>query len=144
MRFVKQFDVARSPDEALVYIADFANLMQWDESVTSVDFDPDQTFGVGARYQVSLTFAGRPNQMEYRVMQYSAGEFAELRGENAASVAVDRITVKEREGGCRVTYEADIKLHGWVGWLDPLLGLMFAPTVNKAVANMRKNLGGSQ
>lgn len=140
MRFVKEFDVSASPNDALDYIADFANLMKWDESVTAVEFDPQQTFGVGARYHVSLLFAGKLNQMEYRVMQYAAGEFAELRGENDASVAIDRITVKSRDQGCRVTYEADIRLHGWIGWLDPLLALLFAPTVNKAVKNMRANL----
>ena len=140
MRFVKEFDVSASPDQALNYIADFANLMKWDESVTDVVYDDDQEFGVGAKYRVSLMFAGKPNTMDYRVMQYSAGEFAELKGENAASVAVDRITVKSKSTGCRVTYEADIRLHGWIGWLDPILALAFAPTVNKAVKNMRNNL----
>ncbi len=140
MRFVEEFDVTASPSEALAFIADFANLQQWDSSVTQVEYDSDQSFGVGAKYQVTLMFAGREQRMEYRVMQYVAGEFAELRGENDSSVAVDRVTVKAKGDGARVTYEADIRLSGWVAWLDPILALVFAPTVKRAVRSMRRHL----
>lgn len=140
MRFVEEFDVTASPGEALAFIADFANLQQWDSSVTQVEYDSDQSFGVGAKYQVTLMFAGREQRMEYRVMQYVAGEFAELRGENDSSVAVDRVTVKAKGDGARVTYEADIRLSGWVAWLDPILALVFAPTVKRAVRSMRRHL----
>ena len=140
MRFVERFEVTVSPEQALQYIADFANLAAWDSSVTDVRFDPEQTFGVGARYVVDLTFAGRAQTMHYHVRQYVAGEYSELVGENEGSTAIDRITVKEHPKGARVTYEADIRIHGAFRYLDTLLGLVFAPTVRKAVANMRRNL----
>lgn len=140
MRFVETFEVTVSPEQALLYIADFANLASWDDSVTRVSFDDQQTFGVGAQYAVDLTFAGRPQHMKYHVRQYVSGEYAELVGQNEGSTAVDRITVKEHPNGARVTYEADIKIHGAFRYLDPILALVFAPTVRKAVANMRENL----
>lgn len=140
MRFVEHFDVTASPEQALDYIADFSNLQAWDESVTEVIQPEGQIFCVGASYRVTLMFAGRPNTMEYRVMQYSPGEFAELKGSNDASTAIDRITVKQQDGGAHVTYEADIRFHGALRYLDPLLWLAFAPTVKKAVKNMRRNL----
>lgn len=140
MRFVEEFDVTASPAETLVFIADFSNLQQWDESVTAVEYDAEQSFGVGAKYAVTLMFAGREQHMDYRVMQYAAAEFAELRGENDSSIAIDRVTVKSKGSGARVTYEADIRFNGWVRWLDPILALVFAPTVKKAVRNMRRHL----
>ncbi|MGB0964745.1 MAG: SRPBCC family protein [Litorivicinus sp.] len=140
MRFVENFEVRVPPGQALDYISDFANLAQWDASVTDVRFAPDQVFGVGAKYEVDLVFAGRPQTMNYHVRQYVAGEYAELVGTNEGSTAIDRITVKEHPNGARVTYEADIKIHGPFRFLDPLLALLFAPTVKKAVRAMRDNL----
>ncbi len=140
MRFVENFEVRVSPSQALDYIADFANLAQWDSSVTAVRFSEDQVFGVGAKYDVDLMFAGRLQNMQYHVRQYVAGEYAELVGTNAGSTAIDRITVKEHPQGARVTYEADIKIHGAFRFIDPVLALIFAPTVKKAVRAMRDNL----
>lgn len=140
MRFVKDFEVSATPAQALDFIADFDNLMQWDDSVNAVNTPPDQSFGVGAKYTVDLTFAGRQQRMEYHVRQYVPGEYAELVGSNGASTAIDRITVKEHPNGARVTYDADIQIHGFFRYLDPVLALVFAPTVNRAVRGMKRAL----
>ncbi len=140
MRFVKDFEVTTAPEKALDYIADFSNLASWDSSVIDVRFDSEQQFGVGARYEVDLMFAGRKQTMQYHVRQYVPGEFAELVGENAGSTAIDRVTVKEHPNGARVTYDADIRIHGPFKLLDPILAMVFAPTVRKAVNAMRANL----
>lgn len=140
MRFVKDFEVTASPAQALDFIANFDNLMQWDDSVTAVNTPDDQTFGVGAKYTVDLMFAGRAQRMEYYVRQYVAGEYAELVGTNDGSTAIDRVTVKEHPNGARVTYDADIQIHGPFRYLDPILALLFAPTVNRAVQGMKRAL----
>jgi hypothetical protein len=49
MRFERQFYSAKPPEETLRLIADFRNLMSWDDSVQSV-IPRDEVFSQGAEY----------------------------------------------------------------------------------------------
>ena len=53
MKFDRTFYVDTSSEEALEFIADFTNLIRWDDSVNSVVKLHD-TFAVGAQFDVNV------------------------------------------------------------------------------------------
>jgi carbon monoxide dehydrogenase subunit G len=126
MRFERQFYSAKPPEETLRLIADFRNLMSWDDSVQSVT-PRDEVFSQGAEYDVCVLFSGNPIEMVYTVTAYEPGVRAVLTGVAAKATAIDRI---------EVDYAAEIRLAFPFNLLDPVLAIGFKKTVDHAVEGL--------
>jgi carbon monoxide dehydrogenase subunit G len=135
MRFERQFYSAKSPEETLRLIADFRNLMSWDDSVQSVT-PRDEVFSQGAEYDVCVLFSGNPIEMVYTVTAYEPGVRAVLTGVAAQATAIDRIEVTATETGTRVDYAAEIRLAFPFNLLDSVLAIGFKKTVDHAVEGL--------
>jgi carbon monoxide dehydrogenase subunit G len=135
MRFERQFYSIKTPEETLRLIADFRNLMSWDDSVQSVN-PRDEIFGQGAEYDVRVLFSGNPIEMVYTVTAYEPGVRAVLTGVAAKATAIDRIEVTATDTGTRVDYIAEIQLAFPYNLLDPVLAIGFKKTVDHAVEGL--------
>jgi carbon monoxide dehydrogenase subunit G len=135
MRFERQFYSAKPPEETLRLIADFRNLMSWDDSVQSVT-PRDEVFSQGAEYDVRVLFSGNPIEMVYTVTAYEPGVRAVLTGVAAKATAIDRIEVTATDTGTRVDYVAEIRLAFPYNLLDPVLAIGFKKTVDHAVEGL--------
>ena len=135
MRFERQFYSAKPPEETLRLIADFRNLMSWDDSVQSV-IPRDKVFSQGAEYDVCVLFSGNPIEMVYTVTAYEPGVRAVLTGVAAKATAIDRIEVTTTGTGTRVDYVAEIRLAFPFNLLDPVLAIGFKKTVDHAVEGL--------
>jgi carbon monoxide dehydrogenase subunit G len=135
MRFERQFYSAKPPEETLRLIADFRNLMSWDDSVQSV-IPRDEVFSQGAAYDVRVLFSGNPIEMVYTVTAYEPGVRAVLTGVAAKATAIDRIEVATTDRGTRVDYVAEIRLAFPYNLLDPVLAIGFKKTVDHAVEGL--------
>ncbi len=135
MRFERQFYSAKPPEETLRLIADFRNLMSWDDSVQSVT-PRDEVFSQGAEYDVCVLFSGNPIEMVYTVTAYEPGVRAVLTGVAAKATAIDRIEVTATDTGTRVDYIAEIQLAFPYNLLDPVLAIGFKKTVDHAVEGL--------
>lgn len=135
MRFERQFYSAKPPEETLRLIADFRNLMSWDDSVQSVT-PRDEVFSQGAEYDVCVLFSGNPIEMVYTVTAYEPGVRAVLTGVAAKATAIDRIEVTATETGTRVDYAAEIRLAFPFNLLDSVLAIGFKKTVDHAVEGL--------
>jgi hypothetical protein len=116
-------------------IADFRNLMSWDDSVQSV-IPRDEVFSQGAEYDVCVLFSGNPIEMVYTVTAYEPGVRAVLTGVAAKATAIDRIEVTTTDTGTRVDYAAEIRLAFPFNLLDPVLAIGFKKTVDHAVEGL--------
>ena len=58
----------------------------------------------------------------------------------AAVTATDTVLVEPCRGGCRVTWDADIRFVGLLRLLDPVFAWLFAGSVRSAVANLCREL----
>ena len=95
---------------------------------------------VGARYALDVKMGRRSVPMEYRITELVAPERLVLVGEGSGIWTEDIITFTETETGTRVDYEAEIKLSGLLGLVQPLLGRAFDGIGKGAVSGMKREL----
>lgn len=114
----------RPPEEVFRYLADFRTVQEWDPSITASTHTgggPPAT--VGSRYRVVTHVAGHDTELDYETVESVSPSRIVLRGENESAVSVDTITIEaETDGGCTVTYEADVTLKGVRKLADPVMG----------------------
>lgn len=134
-RYTTTVPSARTPQEAFAYMADFANVAEWDPSVRRAERLDPGPLTRGARFAVTVGFLGRDSSLTYELTEYDpSARRAVLRGGNATTVSVDTITVDD---DAAVTYDADLQLRGPLRLLDPLLGLAFGRLGDRAAAGLR-------
>jgi uncharacterized protein YndB with AHSA1/START domain len=122
------------------YVSDFTKVAEWDPGIrSSVRVAGDG--GVGTRYEVGATFAGRVVPMTYEVIEHVAPSRIVLRGTAAAVEAVDAISFEDLAGGgTRVTYRADFTLKGGVRRLAFLMKPLFRRLGRKAIGGLQAAL----
>ena len=133
----------RPADEVFAYLADFRTVAEWDPSITeSTRLDDAPGIGVGARYEVVTEMAGRQVPMEYRTVELERPARIVLRGENDSAVSIDTISIAPRpDGGCDVTYEADIELKGARKVGEPVMQVALRRLGTKAEEGLREKVG---
>ena len=140
MFFTHTMDVPVPPAAVHAYVADFSNLPRWDPTIKRVERLTPGPLGAGTRYLVVLSFLGSESSMDYVVKEFQPPERAVLTGVAASAVATDTITVEPTPTGARLPWQAEITL-GWPARiLDPLLKLLFARDVAKAMTNLEREL----
>jgi len=127
-------------EQTFAFVADFANNQVWDPNTdTSVRID-DGPLGVGARYRLEVKLGGRLAPMEYRVTAWEPGRRVVLAGEGSNVRAVDDISFEPTATGTRVSYDADIRLTGWMRLVEPFAGGAFAKIGKGAADGMHAAL----
>jgi Polyketide cyclase / dehydrase and lipid transport len=125
----------RSPDDTFRYLADFANLAEWDPSTVRSARQSVEPLGVGNRFDVTMRFAGREVSLDYSTVEFDpAARSVVLEGRNGGTTSIDRMTVAD-DGS--VTYDADVRFSGVARAIDPLFGLFFQRIGDKAARQLR-------
>ena len=141
MHFMEVIETPATPAAAFSFLTDFENLRAWDPSVVRVERRTAGPIAVGTRFRVTLRFLGVESVLDYRVEHYEPNRRAVLVGTAAMVAATDTVLVESRRGGCRVTWDADIRFAFPLSVLDPVLAWSFASSVGAAIANLRRALG---
>lgn len=142
MIFTEVIEVAQPVAVVHAFVSDFKNLPRWDPSIVRVEQTTPDPVGKGTRYVVVLRFLGVELTMDYETTAYDPPARAVLQGTAANAQATDTMTVEPTATGSRVTWVADIALTWPSRIFDPLLRLLFYPSVQTAVANLRAVLEG--
>lgn len=127
-------------EAAFAYVADFARQSEWDPNTVSSRRVDDGPLGVGARFALEVRVGNRSTPMEYRITEYEVPERVVLVGEGGGVWSQDVISFQDDPEGTRVDYEAQIKLSGLLGLIQPLLGRAFAGIAKGAVTGMKREL----
>ena len=128
-------------DEAFAYIADWSRQAEWDPNTVSVERIGEGGPEIGARYAMEVKLIGsRTGTMEYRITELVPPERIVLVGEGSGVWSEDVITFTETGTGTRVDYQAEIKLRGLLGLMQPLLGRAFDGIAKGAVSGMKREL----
>jgi Polyketide cyclase / dehydrase and lipid transport len=134
----------RSPkpaEEAFAYLSDFSTTAEWDPGVIEAERLSAGPLGEGSEFRVVAEFIGRRVPLTYIVTAYEPPRRIVLRGESSTVISLDEITVDRANGGALVTYDARLSLKGPLRVVDPLLGLAFRRTGDRAAAGIRGALG---
>lgn len=125
---------------AFAYVAEWSRQAEWDPNTASSQRIGSGAPEVGARYRLMVRLGRRTVPMEYRITELAAPERLVLVGEGSGIWAQDTISFTETPTGTRVDYEAEIRLSGVLGLVQPLLGRAFDAIGRGAVAGMKREL----
>ena len=128
-------------EEVFAYLSDFSNGPEWDPGqAASIARKPGGPF-VGQEYDVMVLWGSRSLPMVYEVTELIEDHSITLVGEGSTTRAVDTIDVVDvPDGGCAVTYRADIRLKGLLRFAEPFLGSKFDQLADAAEAGISKQL----
>lgn len=128
-------------ERTFAYVADWSRQAEWDpNTVSSQPIGAAAAPRVGARYALQVKMGPRAVAMEYRITELDAPDRLVLVGEGSGVWSQDVITFRQTPTGTRVDYEAEIRLSGLLGLLQPLLGRAFDGIAKGAVAGMKREL----
>jgi hypothetical protein len=131
----------RAAADVFAYVADFENVAEWDPGIrSSARVSGDG--GLGSRYDVEATFAGRVVPLTYEVTHYEAPQRVTLRASTDRFDSEDEIVVADLDGLTRVTYRAEFTLRGLLGRVEFALRPLFARLGRKAIDGLDRALGG--
>lgn len=131
---------SRSADDTFRYMADFANLAEWDPSTVRSERVDDRPLGATNAFDVTMRFAGREVNLDYETVEFDPERRqVTLVGRNGGTTSIDRMTVAD---DASVTYDAEVKFSGLARAIDPLFGLFFQRVGDKAARQLGRVLAG--
>ncbi len=126
--------------EAFAYVADWSRNAEWDPNTMSAKQIGEGGPAVGSRYKLEVKTVRKAVPMEYRITELEAPTRIVLIGEGSGVWTEDVLTFAETATGTRVDYQAEIKLSGLLGVIQPLLGRGFDGIAKGAVEGMKREL----
>jgi carbon monoxide dehydrogenase subunit G len=139
-RLHERLETELPPDRVFEYVADWSRQAEWDpNTVSSASLDPNGP-AVGTRYALEVRVGRRTVPMQYRITELSAPHRLVLVGEGSGVWTEDVITLTEVGQGTRLDYEAEIRLSGLSGLIQPLLGRAFDGIARGAVRGLKREL----
>jgi carbon monoxide dehydrogenase subunit G len=120
----RSFRVDPAPRSVIGYLADFANAEEWDPGTVSCTRTDAGPVAVGASWRNVSKFAGRTTELAYTLERLTADTIVFV-GRNKGATSTDTITVVPDGPGSKVTYRADLALHGAAALLSPAMKLIF-------------------
>lgn len=140
-RLNERIRTALPVEEAFGFLADFANAEEWDPGVASAERIGAGDIGPGARFRLGVRQGNRVVPMEYRITDYEPPRRVVLVGEGSGISAVDELRFEAGpDGGSVVDYTADIRLHGLLRLVQPLLGGTFRRIAEDASDGIQRTL----
>ena len=138
VNIVREFDVPCPQDDAVAYLADFANAVEWDPGTVACvrNGDPAAPVLPGATWTNTSKVLGRETQLQYELVTLQPDHVV-LHGVNDTADSTDDITVTSLDGGrSRIRYEATIPFKGAARFADPLMQLVFKKVADDTVRDM--------
>jgi carbon monoxide dehydrogenase subunit G len=140
-RYTATVESAWDRDEAFAYLADFANIADWDPGVVRADRHTAEPLEVGARFEVTTSYMGRESTLVYETIAIDAPRSVVLRAETGTFTSLDVMTFDLRPGGgTLVTYDADLAMKGLARLAELPMRLVFRRIGDAARDGLRTRL----
>lgn len=143
--YVASVDTLWEREVAFEYLADFANIADWDPGVVRAKRLTDEPLSVGARAEVISSLLGREVPLTYETIEIAAPRRVLLRAETPTAVSLDELTFDLKPGGGTiVTYDADLGLKGPLRLFELPFRLVFRRLGDNARDGLRRKLSEVQ
>jgi uncharacterized protein YndB with AHSA1/START domain len=143
-RYVASVRTDRQPEEVFDLMADMRNAPGWDPNVKSVTKTSDGDVGPGTVFAVAVAVGPRTMTLPYRVAAFERPGRVVLEARTSTLHSRDTVTVEpEAEGGCTVTYDAELSGRGVGALAGPLLGPALRRIGDAAADGLRRRLGAA-
>jgi carbon monoxide dehydrogenase subunit G len=120
----RSFNVSPAPQAVIDYLADFGHAEEWDPGTVSCTRSDTGPVTVGASWRNVSKVAGTTAKLDYTLRQLTSEKLVFV-GQNKGATSTDTITVRPEGAGSRVTYRADLRMHGAAVLLTPAMKLIF-------------------
>ncbi len=131
----------RPPTEVFDELAEFSNAARWDPGVVVGERTTEGPPGVGTSFRLLVSVLGRRVPLEYRVVAFEPPRRVVLQAENGSVRSTDEIeVVASGQGGCTVTYDANLQLRGPARLFSPMLAGAFRRIGDRAMVGLREAL----
>lgn len=140
-RYTATVDTAWDREEAFAYLADFANISDWDPGVVRADRHTGEPLTVGARFEVTTSYMGRESTLVYETIEIEEPRKVVLQAETGTFTSLDTMTFDLRPGGgTLVTYDADLAMKGVAKLAELPMRLAFRRIGDAARDGLRNRL----
>ncbi|MFN8113299.1 MAG: SRPBCC family protein [Solirubrobacterales bacterium] len=140
-RYTATVESAWDRKEAFAYLADFANISDWDPGVVRADRHTAEPLAVGARFEVTTSYMGRESTLVYETIEIEPPRKVVLRAETGTFTSLDVMTFDLRPGGgTLVTYDADLAMKGIARLAELPMRLAFRRIGDAARDGLRNRL----
>ncbi len=138
--YVATVESDRDAAEVFAYLADLRNFAEWDPGVIQVEQVKGSGGGAKAAFDVTVKAWPKPLTLRYETVLHDAPHMVRVVARTDRLVSDDTITVGPTDRGCVVTYDATLKLQGWLGAADPAVGIVFDRIAGRAADGLRDQL----
>ena len=136
----QSIDIAASPDDVWVHIADHERWPEWFDALKSVDVvgtGPDAGTGIGGQRRVRL----KGPRVDEEFTAWKPGEqFAFAITATKMPVLhtmAEEVRLEAIDGGCRVTYRQGIEMRKGFGWLGKPMAGQLAKQLGAALISLK-------
>ena len=139
----RSFTVHPGPQAVLGYLADFSHAEQWDPGTVSCTRNDPGPVAVGASWHNVSKVAGLKTELTYTLERLTSDTLVFV-GKNKGATSTDTITVLPDGTGSKLTYRADLEMHGASALLSPAMKLIFeklATDTERQLTSVLNNLG---
>jgi hypothetical protein len=141
-RYVTRVRTPMSAEEAFAYMADLRRFAEWDPGVRRVVQVEGDGGGPEAVFDMTVATLGPDLTLRYETTEYDAPRSFRVVATSAFFTSDDRIRVETKRGKTIVTYDAELRLKGPLGFFDLGLRLVFGRIGDHAAAGLRNALRG--
>ena len=129
----------KSAADLFKYFSDFTTTNEWDPNTVNTTLISGDG-KVGTKYANTSTFNGRQSSLVYEVIEFQPDKLIRLRGENKTLVAIDTMSIEDKDGRRTFTYEAAFTFKGIYKVAAPLLKKAFGKLRDDAETGLKKVL----
>jgi len=127
-------------DQAFAFMSDFSNAARWDPGVVSAQRLDEGKVRIGSSFDLTVAFAGRRMRLRYTVRSLDPPHRVVFVASTSRLESVDSLTFEQLGDGCRMTYDADLRLTGLAAVANPVLALGFRRVGDRARDSLRSVL----
>ena len=140
-KVARSFSVSPSPQTVLGYLADFSRAEQWDPGTVTCTRVGDGPVAVGASWRNVSKVAGRSTELTYTLEKQTPDSLVFV-GRNKGATSTDTITVVPDGAGSKLTYQADLELHGAAKLVGPAMKVIFERLASDTEKQLKVVLNG--
>jgi len=123
------------------YLADLRSIAEWDPSVEEIRLVSGDPGTVGARYHLEVSFLGSRVSLPYVTVTVEPPTRVVFAAETKSVMVRDEARIRPiADRGTSLTWNAELRLKGARGLLDPLLGLAFNRLGSRATRGLGERL----
>lgn len=141
--FRTSIETDASAQAAFDYLSDFSNTRHWDPTVEGARTLTPGPIGEGTRFEVRLARPGGSLRFEYIITRFEPSRRLVLEAQTKLLRSLDTIEIEPLAHGCRVRYDADLRLRGAAYLFDLPVHLAFQISGARSVKANNKSPGST-